>query len=229
MSPLVSPFSPVRRSMSNGFTLLEMIIALAVFIFLCASVFGLMSSVLESTAGLQDNQNHSDLTERFHAFLDRKLKGLPAQSTVISYQRTQGGTNQDGIIVGYNENLIAIDAKAQPNGYYTLRFASFDSSTMPANMASSPALFFETNIIQDTGIAWTPLIRDVSQFSWKFQSLNAADWVYLWSDPANPPNLVEFSFQQAGDLQPSTMDFWLPHMVAIRIMQATQSGPTSLH
>jgi prepilin-type N-terminal cleavage/methylation domain-containing protein len=217
--------SSVRRKKNAGFTLLEVVITMIIFVLLCAAVFGLMSGVLQSASSLQDNQNHRDQLERLNAFLEKKLKGLPAQSAVISYQRGQGeGLTQSGIILGHDVNLIAIDAKIQANGYYTLRLATFDPATMPKNIAVSPTLLFETNVIQDTTISWTPLIRDITQLSWKFQNINATEWLDLWSDPSNPPNIVEFSIHQAGDLQTSTMDFWLPRMVAIRSIVATQTG-----
>lgn len=217
-----------RSQRKAGFTLLEVVITITIFIFLCAAVFGIMSGVLQGASSLQDNQGRRDQLERLNAFLEKKIKGLPAQSTVISYRRGQGeGLNQNGIILGYNQNLIAIDATIQANGYYTLRLATFDPATMPRNIAVSPTLLFETDLIQDTAISWTPLISDITQLSWKFQNLNATEWLDLWSDPSNPPNLVEFSIHQAGDLQTSTMDFWLPRMVAVQPIVAAQSGAPS--
>jgi type II secretory pathway pseudopilin PulG len=213
------------RKKKAGFTLLEVVITITIFVFLCAAVFTLLSGVLQGASSLQDNQNRRDQLERLNAFLDRKLKGLPAESTVISYRRGTGdGLAQNGIIVGHNQDLIALDAKIQANGYYTLRLAIFDPATLPKNMTISPTLFFETNVMDDTAVSWTPLIQDITQLAWKFQSLNATDWVDVWSDPSNTPNLIELSMQQAGDLQPSTMDFWLPQITAVQPIVTVQSG-----
>lgn len=227
MNSLFSRFQPpgVLRKEHAGFTLLEVVITITIFVFLCAAVFGLMSGVLQTASSLQDNQNRRDQMERFNAFLDRKLKSLPAGSAVISYLRGTGdGLAQNGIIVGHDQDLIAIDAKIQSNGYYTLRLATFDPATLPQNITISPTLFFETKVTADAGISWTPLIQDVAQLAWKFQMHNATDWVNLWSDPSDTPNLIEFSMQQAGDLQPSTMDFWLPQITAVQTLVANQSG-----
>jgi len=222
MNSLSLPFSGISRQKRAGFTLLEVVITMTIFVFLCAAVFGLMSGVLQGTSSLQDNQNRRDQAERLNAFLARKLKGLPAGSSVISYRRGTGdGLTQNGVILGHDQNLIALDAKIQPNGYYTLRFATFDPATMSRNTTTLPALILESSVIEDTSVSWTPLIQDITRLSWKFQSLNATNWLDLWSDPSNTPNMVEFSMQQAGDLQPSVMDFWLPQMMPAQTIVAT--------
>lgn len=222
VSPLI--FSGWRRG-NAGFTLLEVIITMCIFVLLCGAIFGLMSSVLESASSLQDNQSRRDQVDRLNAFLSKKMRELPAQSAVVSYQRGNGeGLNQNGIIMGKDQDLIAIDAKVQPNGYYTLRFAAFDPSTLPANSSAEPIAIFQTNLSQDIGVSWTPLIQDVTQLDWKFQSFGATDWAEIWNDTTSTPNLVELSMQQAGDLQPSIMDFWLPRLIVARTATGAGQG-----
>jgi len=205
------------RAKVGGFTLLEMVITLGIFVLLCASVFGILTGVLQGTASLQANQDHHDQIERLNAFLKKKLKDLPAESTVISYRRGEGeGLNQNGIIFGQDQQLTAIDAKQQANGYYMLRIANFDPSTMPPNVVASPTLIFETDVTNDTRVVWTPLIKDIAKIEWKFQQLNVTDWMDAWSDPGNTPNLIEFSIQQATSSRPTIMDFWLPRLLSAK-------------
>ena len=68
----------------------------------------------------------------------------------------------------------------------------------------------------DPTLAWTPLMADIKTLDWKFLDFNATLWVELWNNPTKP-NLVEFSMQPAGDLQPTTMDFWLPKINTINL------------
>lgn len=215
-----------RCEKTGGFTLLEMMITLAIFILLSAAVFGVISGVLQSASTLQDNQNHRDQLAALNAFLNRQLRGLPAQSVLISYRRGEGeGLKQNGIIFGHDEMLTAVDATMQPNGYYTVRLAAFDPSGTP-NSTVSPALLFEAAVCRDAStVAWTPLIHDVKQLEWKFQILNSTDWLEMWSDSGNKPNLVEFSMQQAGDLHSSVMDFWIPRIEPLAVVLAP--GPAT--
>lgn len=216
----------VRGEKGGGFTLLEMMITLAIFILLSAAVFEVISGVLQSASILQDNQNHRDQLAALNAFLNKQLRTLPAQSVLISYRRGAGeGLKQNGIIFGHDQILTAIDATLQANGYYTVRLATFDPSSMH-NSSAPPVIFFEADVCRTTStVAWTPLIHDVKQIEWKFQILNSTEWLEMWSDSVNKPNLAEFSMQMAGDLHPAIMDFWIPQIESLVIAQAP--GPAT--
>ena len=203
-----------RPARPGGFTLLEMMITLAVFILLAAAVFGLMTAVLESTSTLQDNQNRRDEVAALNAFFKKKLGELPAGSSLVTYQRGTGeGLVQNGIIFGTHDLATAIDGKVQANGYYALRLATFIAGTVQGQPQDARAILQQAVISNDPTLTWIQLMGDIKTLDWKFLDLNATVWVELWSGPNNP-NMVEFSMQPAGELQPTTMDFWLPKLEA---------------
>ncbi len=205
---------------------MEMMITLAVFILLAAAVFGLMTGVLQSTSTLQDNQNRRDQVAALNAFLEKKLGGMPAAGTLSSYQRGNGeGLVQNGIIFGTANLATAIDAKAQANGYYTLRLATFMTEAGQGQPQDARQVLQKAAATDDPTIGWTPLIGDIKTLDWKFQEFNATLWVELWSGSAKP-NLAELSMQPAGDLHPTTMDFWLPNIQAASVSAAPP--PTTL-
>ena len=207
----------------GGFTLMEMMITLAVFMLLAAAVFGLMMGVLQATATLQDNQNRRDQVAALNAFVEKKLTQMPARSTLGSYQRGDGeGLVQNGIIFGNNNFATAIDAKTQANGYYALRLATFLTGAGQGQPQDARQVLLQAVTTDDPTLAWTPLMGDIKTLHWKFLDFNATLWVDLWSGSAEP-NLVEFSMQPAGDLQPTTMDFWLPKIEAVPTPRAAQN------
>jgi type II secretory pathway pseudopilin PulG len=220
------------REKTGGFTLLEMVITLAIFILLSAAVFGIITGVLRSASVLQDNQNRRDQLMALNDYLSQQLKNLPANGVLLSYRRGDGeGLNQNGIIFGQGQRLTALDGTKQANGYYTVRVATFDPSRLP-KFSVSPAMVFETEVgSNDSDVAWTSLIHDVQQVDWKFQILNATDWLEMWSDSSNKPALIEFTLEQAGDAQPSVMDFWLPHLepISIPLVAPTSTPPPVTH
>ena len=209
---------------TNGFTLLEMMITLAVFVLLAAAVFGLMSGVFQSTSTLQDNQNRRDQITALNFYLRKNLGEMPAASYVISYQRGDGeGLVQNGIVFGTKNQATAIDAKVQGNGYYTLRVTSLANVVANGQPQDARTTLQQLVTTDDPTLAWTPLIQDVKTLDWKFLDFNATVWVELWSSTTKP-NLMEFSMQTAGDLQPSTMDFWLPKIQAASVGVSPQPG-----
>jgi prepilin-type N-terminal cleavage/methylation domain-containing protein len=200
------------RGRSRGFTLLEMMVTLAVFVLLSAAIFGIISGVLKSAASLQDNQNRADQVMALRTFMNRELTALPGGSLLMSYRRGNGeGLDQNGILFGTSGFLTAIDAKLQPNGLYNLRMATFSDD----QKGQDPVTTFLNDInTDDASLSWRSLIRDVQHVDWKFQQLNNTEWADFWNNTTAKPNLVEFTFQIAGELKPSTMDFWIPPIVA---------------
>jgi hypothetical protein len=204
-----------------------MMITLAIFMLLAAAVFGILTGVLQSTSTLQDNQNHRDQVAALNAFLKKNLGEMPAQSTITSYQRGDGeGLVQNGVIFGTVNLATAIDAKVQANGYYTLRLATMPSVIMNGQVQDARSLLQQSVTTDDPTLAWRPLITDIKTLDWQFLDFGQTVWVELWNSSANP-NLVQFSMQPAGDLQPTSMYFWLPKINTIRLGIAVQGGSTT--
>jgi type II secretory pathway pseudopilin PulG len=212
-NPFNSLFSP--RSLaanSSAFTLLEMMMTLAVFILLVAAVFALMTGTLQSASTLQDNQNRKDETSALEAYIKRQLTSLPVASTIVSYQRGDGeGLVQNGILFGTINLATALDATIQPNGLYTLRVSNLTTgaSTSGSDPIDARQSLLQSVTTNDPALVWTSLMTDVKTIDWKFLDFNQTQWVELWSS-GTKPNLVEFDFQPAGDLNGTTMDFWVP-------------------
>ena len=217
----------ISRRKNGGFTLLEMMITLAVFILLASAVFGLMTGVLQSSSTLLDSQNRRDEVAALNAYLKNQLSGMTARSTLVSYQRGDGeGLTQNGILFGTTNLATAIDAKVQANGYYTLRLATFATTAAPDQPQDARQALLQLVTTDDPTVSWTKLLGDLKTIDWKFQDLNVTDWVEQWNAGTNP-NLIEFTMQPAGDIQPTTMDFWIPKLNRINIRIAAQPATTS--
>ena len=214
---MIALASPAFGGRKSGFTLLEMIITLAVFILLATAVFGLMTAVLESTATLQDNQDRRDEIAALNAYLKNQLTGMTAQGTITSYLRGDGeGLNQNGLIYGTYNSAAAIDAKVQPNGYYTLRVTTLVTAPSQTQQQDARSALQQSVTADDPSLTWVTLMTDIKTLDWKFQDLNITDWVEQWST-GSVPNLIEFTMQPGGELQPTTMDFWIPKLVPISV------------
>ena len=191
---------------------MEIMITLVVLVLLTTSIYAILSGVLQGTSVLQYNQNHRDQIVALNAFLKKRLSGMNAQSDFFSYQRNGEGLSQNGIVLGHDQTLMAIDAKIQANGYYTLRVAY--QTGMPSSINLTSQVFGQRVASDDPTIVWIPLIHDVQHIDWKFQDPTTTQWVDQWINAPNKPAMVEFTLQQAGDLQSTTMDFWIPPITA---------------
>jgi prepilin-type N-terminal cleavage/methylation domain-containing protein len=206
----------------SGFTLIEVIITLSIFLLLSAAVFGIFSATLESVSGLQDNQNQSDEVEALSAFLRKNLLELPADGSLTSYHREGAPFKVSGLIWGAGNDLRAADMQLQPNGYYSLRLAYY---TPPANpQAPAPADFQRQIVSDDPSLAWRVLVRDIRTADWRFRGVNATQWDEQASN--NKPVVAEFSLQLAGSTTSVTDDFWIPQTLPITLQAATPPPAT---
>jgi prepilin-type N-terminal cleavage/methylation domain-containing protein len=204
----------------GGFTLIEMIITLCVFVLLAAMVFSIFDATLESAGTLQDNQNRQDRVEALAAWLKQSLLALPANGTFVSYHREGRPFHVSGIIWGAGTDLQALDLQAQANGNYTLRLAACpqpDSSSpeyqftdLTGTAGYSPALArFQTQVFNDdSALPWRPLMRDLKSADWRFRGLNAIDWQDTFT--MGKPVLVQLRFLPPGTSSAIVDDFWIP-------------------
>jgi hypothetical protein len=220
-----------------------MVITLAIMLLLFAAVFEIMTGVFQSSSTLKENQNHRDEMVALGAFLKNKLGGMSVESVFISYRRGEGeGLVQNGVILGEGDSATAIDAKVQPNGYYTLRLVtvttdmllkqfsavairpnvSGNGTTQQASLVAGTLTQLVTQ--DDPSLQWVPLIHDVQHLDWTFQEYNNPKWEIYWPGPAKP-NLVGLSLQLAGDLRPDTLDFWIPNLAPVAFQAPVTTAP----
>jgi prepilin-type N-terminal cleavage/methylation domain-containing protein len=218
-----------RSSRKSGFTLIEMMVTLVVFLLLCAGLFALMSSMLQGTSVLQDESDRRDTASALNAYIKTQLATMTAHSTLFSYLRGDGeGLNQNGIIFGTAATATVFDSKVQPNGLYTLRVANYAVDPSALTTQDARNVLVQLASTDDPSVNWTKLMTDLKTIDWKFQDPNITDWLEQWTESGNP-NLVEFSMQVGGDDQPTTMDYWIPQLTAInlRIAPAVSTGSTT--
>ena len=71
------------RRAKSGFSLLEMMVALAIFVLLCGGLFALMSSVLQGASILQDGSDQGDEVSALNTYMKTQLGTMTAHSTPL--------------------------------------------------------------------------------------------------------------------------------------------------
>ncbi len=128
------------------------------------------------------------------------------------------------IIFGTPAAAMAIDAQFQPNGYYTLRMTSLAGTSVDGQPTDARQTLQQEVTNDDSTLTWRPLITDIKTLHWKFQDFNVTQWLDIWNSVGRP-NLVEFSMKMAGDLQPTTMDFWVPSIATVVLTLPATHAP----
>jgi prepilin-type N-terminal cleavage/methylation domain-containing protein len=213
------------RPTERGFTLIEMIVTLCVFVLLAGAVFSIFSATLESVSSLQDNQARNDQVEALGSWFKQEMLELPASGTVASYHRDSIPFHVAGFIWGSGEDLQAIGLQLQANGNYALRLTTYPSSSRASpepkpessnqfriagmtGTSASLSQFMRELIGDDPALTWRPLVRDLKAVDWRFLQFNTTQWQDQVA--GFKPAIVEMTFQPAGAPAPIVDDFWIP-------------------
>jgi prepilin-type N-terminal cleavage/methylation domain-containing protein len=204
------------RSSCRGFTLIEMLITLSVFLLLAGAIFSIFGATLEGATTLQDDQNRSDQSEVLGAWLRQAFLALPAEGVLVSYHRDDRPFHVSGVIWGTGDQLGALDLQPQANGNYALRYCTppTDQNLTLAGQTgttrySAILIKFQGLVFNDDpSLNWRVLVRDLKSADWRFRAVNAVDWVD--TSTGGKPLLAELTFQLAGKADSVVEDFWIP-------------------
>lgn len=207
----------------SGFTLIEMIITLCVFILLAGAIFSIFGATLQGATTLQDDQTRSDQTEALGAWLRESFLSLPAEGMLISYHRESDAFHVSGVIWDAGDQLRALDLQQEANGNYLLRLAvgpetlagtgpDIAGQTGTASYTAALVKFRTAVFNDDASLPWRILVRELKSADWRFRAANSVTW--MDSSSAGKPLLAEFTFQPAGSDQPIVDDFWIPPVQA---------------
>jgi type II secretory pathway pseudopilin PulG len=207
----------------RGFTLVEMVVTLGVFILLAASVFGILSAILQSSSALADDQFREDEAGALTGYLQHQFRHIAERGLALTYRRA-GQEQGPGLIFGTASKMVALEAAPAPNGLCLLRETRFVPPRGSQLDARTQALLLERMVLRDDdALVWTPLLRDVRTLAWRFQDAKQAVWTTVLPDTGTQPALIELTLEIAGDRHERTADFWIPTVVAA-FFQAPRGG-----
>ena len=206
-----APSSISSRTGRGGFTLIEVIITLTIFVILTACVFGIMTAVFQSSNDLKANQNRRDQISAFGAYLKNRFSSLTGDDHIISYRRGNGdGLGVNGVILNVGGSFKAIDTDSQDNGLYGLRLAQ------PGDFDPQPTIasFSQELDKHVSALVFVPLLADVHTIKWQFRLAQSPNWLPEWTSTTSNPDVVECSVQLAGEDSPTVFDFSIPRLTA---------------
>jgi prepilin-type N-terminal cleavage/methylation domain-containing protein len=102
-----------RTRNHSGFTLLEIVIALAVFLIIMAGVFAIAKGSMELSSDLTQTQERAMTRQNFIEFLRTSFRRLPGEAEITLSLENQRGTYVPTINI-FNGQLSLI--RFQPNG-----------------------------------------------------------------------------------------------------------------
>lgn len=216
----------------QGFTLLEVIMGLALLALLSGMVFGVMRVSLKTAVETQKMQLENDELSRFIMLCRHTFQNLPStailtlkvteQSDPVQQELTISGVPEafafganpmsyKDSILGMRPDLEATEASESAARLYFIGLSREDliptDPTQSNRIASTTGEGLATP--DDQGRYWMPLLANVTSVTWRFYKEEEDVWEQEW-DSTNLPQLVEMNLMLKERTLPIRSVFALP-------------------
>ncbi len=204
-------FTASRENRQRGFTLVEVLVAIAIFILLAGGIFSAVSVTTTASAEVSTSQLETARMDAFQTFLRTLFLNLPAESVMEVRIRQEAGRGDVVELLmwpapeiadfGSGERPsdgLAVAAQPDGNGNFTISLTNFDASEEPARR---DAELIDSN--------WLPILPDIRTLRWRFGQQNGTPLVEEWGEPNGRPAMVDLELTRLdGSVMP--LAFWLP-------------------
>jgi type II secretory pathway component PulJ len=208
-----------------GFTLLEVLLSVAIFFVLAGSIFTVVTAATRSSALLSEHRLQAERLDTLLAYFRNSFVNLPASARLMVRGR------QHDLRLGVSELILT-----NTGGTFALFNANQGNSSLVLGVVPSErggeALAIKTfserlseserdEFIADTG-GWMPLLDGVEGIQWKFLDPVSKEWVEEWDFGKAKPQLLEMTLLLKGET-PLSVQFWIPKCEAVQNNQLKKS------
>ena len=246
-----------RRKTRGGFSLFEIVIALAILGLLTGTLFGIVWKVGDASEEIRTFDMRDEQISRFLGLMRQSIESLPSGATMDLTPPEETGTGFHELkisgaptafhfgdkLIGDGDTVIGLRPQAEPE-----RDAAF------ADVADSPALYeiaisredFAPSDSDGDGMVfragddaflqadeegryWLPVLGGVTELTWRFWDDEQRDWIDLWEEDDRMPELLELSLDDRYRPAPIRVVFEVPKHLSEppAAQQPAQSGATS--
>jgi prepilin-type N-terminal cleavage/methylation domain-containing protein len=200
----------------GGFTLMEMIVALSMFVLLITGIYSISQATLELTDSISLSQDRSLIRQNFIEFMRRSFRTLPGEAEVRLSVKQKGSTYVPtlNIVNGGSsftpgislppDTSMDVYAEERPGGYLRIMLRVLDEKQTQAVRNNQAVRYTRDQIT-------LPLLDNVSRFEWRFYNHTNNRWENNWRDRRRPI-LAEMNLQLDDGFQSRSV-FWLPPVI----------------
>lgn len=210
--------------MRRGFTLLEVLISVAIFLLIAGGIFEAVSISMKASRDISVARLESERLDSFQRFGRLVFSNLPRDARVELRVR-QGRARGDIVelllspvpaLADFSRDSrqsggLALSAMPDQAGAYTIAAANFDSESSAAERDRA----LEATV-------WIPLLPGVKSIRWRFAAPESPRLEETWAEGRGRPTLADLEFTMADGEAPH-FQFAIPGAPAT---QANGAGPT---
>jgi len=216
-----------------GFSLLEIMMALAVFVVIAAGVFSIAQGTMELSADMTTAQERSMIRQNFIEFLRSSFRRIPPEAEMVLEVTSDGGTYVPTISIFNGGDALSPGAAISPDGSVELFARQIPGGFIRIGLRMLDGE--QTNARRHNGMRRAsrsgqemvlPLIERASRFEWKFLDGATGRWENAWKGPGRPA-MAECLFALDDGVETRSV-FWIPPLIKSSATGAPAPGQPQL-
>ncbi len=223
----------------KGFTLLELVISIALTALLIGAVVQTANTSLRLGNTVVKSQNEEMLRQSFIELLHRRLTSLPG-NTRFDVKVTDNGTQYESTLTlqkvplsfawGNQERVakaVTLSTVRTRSGYFDIVLGYYENEILDDASATGTG---GSVALSKEPFAQIVLLSNVRYFEWRFLDGTNLEWRYDWDLQGRLPLQIELSFVIGATGEEIRQIFWLPpkqnpEILAREMMQNSNPPP----
>lgn len=201
---------------ASAFTLLEMVVAMSLFLLLMGGIFAVASGSMEMSSDLTLIQERSLIRQNFINFLRRSFRNLPGDAEVRltvqargsnyvpSLNFVNGGTSFTPGGPLPPDTSVDLFAEERPGGYLRVAIRVLDDRQTNSLRSGQTVRYSKDQLV-------IPLLDNVSRFEWRIYDAATNRWENNWKQ-ARRPLLAEMNLKLDDGFETRAV-FWIPPVI----------------
>jgi prepilin-type N-terminal cleavage/methylation domain-containing protein len=195
----------------NGFTLLEVILAIAIMAILIGSVFTVTNSSVMLSQSIVQNQTEHRQNTAFEDYLETIFMNLPFDANI---ELSEDGDGRQSLTI------------QNPGTYFPSflndQYASAFMSSIIKNRDGLLDLRMSWSSIQSSELADSDyqqsltLMENLTLIEWEIYSTKDKQWYTNWSTELARPSHIRIRYSNSNDPDENTRTFWIPPSAKIQ-------------
>ncbi len=218
-----------RTNVFSAFTLLEVILSMAILAMLAASVYAITSSSISAARTAMDQQLVLRRLDAFLRVTRNAFLNLPGQGSVsLQIGKGKGGEAEPRLILGKVQGLFGMPSLGGASLMLAAKARSDGTRTIC--MVRIPARLSDRELETALEAPGIPLLPKVRKPHWSF--FQGGDWKEEWPDGSPRPQLVRLQLEVDEMPDPIEAIFYVPPVAAPQVappatqMPQATSSPT---
>lgn len=214
--PLSPPLSTQQKA--AGFTLMEVLLGLALFSILIGGVFSVQRGTLETSRAITEREAKTMRMNSFAELLRRTFESMPGNAKLVLTR--VGGANSNYSDVQFIDYPLAFSWPGVPAGSKSVIFRTQRTSTGVGLGATLMYLDedqtqdYEQNKLDERQVlAPLNLMEGIARLEWAVFDDTTQEWQTEWlRDKTTRPSFVTLTLEYLDGQDPVQLYFWIPQM-----------------